>query len=98
MYKGFFGILILTALVAAHCIYLWRGRSEKRPMVPKSVLARLLIAAGLYAAAVVAGLVIVLTGSDATISHAMGILALLFALWFDSMFGRVCGTAESLKE
>lgn len=98
MYKGFFGILLLTALVAAHCIHLWRGRAEKKPLVRKTVMACLLIAAGLYTAAVVAGLVVVLTGLDAAVSHAMGILALLFALWFDSMFSRVCGTAGSLKE
>lgn len=98
MYKGFFGLLGLTALVAAHCVYLWRGRAEKEAKCSAAARAGLIAAAVLYGAAVILGVVVVISGRDAVISHAAGILALIFALWFDSQFSRVCHRGGTWEE
>ena len=97
MYKGFFGLVVLTLLIGAHCVYLWHGRREKKPAWSTGRKVWLLLAAALYVCALAAGLVVVLTGQDAVISHAMGVLALVLALWFDSMLSRACGEKNDLE-
>ena len=65
-----------------------------------AVLNQVLIRAGREEQAMMttlAGLVVVLTGQDAVISHAMGVLALVLALLFDSMLSRACGEKNDLE-
>ena len=64
MYKGFFGLVVLTLLIGAHCVYLWHGRREKKPTWSTGRKVWLLLAAALYVCALAAGLVVVLTGQD----------------------------------
>ena len=93
MYRTFFYILLLAAAVAVHCVYLWnreRAKEDRQPWERGAVIF-LVVLAALCAGAVIAGLAVVLSRGDPTVSHAMGGIALLMAIWFDFRLGRACG-------
>lgn len=93
MYRTFFYILILLAIVLAHCALTWNRyrREEDRQPWSKKAKVFLAVLAALCAAAVIGGLVVVLARLDPTASHALGGIALLMAIWFDFRLCRACG-------
>lgn len=93
MYRTFFYILILLAVVLLHCGLTWRQarQNEERRPWSRSTKAFLAVLAVLCAGAVIGGLVVVLAGLEPTASHALGGIALLMAVWFDFRLGRACG-------
>lgn len=93
MYQTFFYTLIFVAVVLLHCGFIWRQARQERDNRPwtKGTKAVLVLLAASCAAAVIAGLVVVLARLDPTASHALGGVALLMAIWFDFRLGRACG-------
>ncbi len=93
MYKGFYYELALSALVAAHCLYVfvqWR-RGEKRTPWKKMDAAFVIALLAVYAAAVAAGVVAVVRGDDPTVAKGFGALSILIAVWLDFKLSRACG-------
>ena len=93
MYRTYFYILILVAVVAGHCVYTWsRARREKdrRPW-SRGTKVYLAVLAALCASAVIGGLVVVLAHLEPTASHALAGIGLLMAVWFDFRLNRACG-------
>ena len=90
MYKGFFGMLLLSLLPAAHCVYLWRGRADQKTPRRRGVKVLLTVLAALYGCAAAAGIAVAILGAESAAAHAMGLLALVLALWFDYRFGKAC--------
>jgi len=93
MYRTFFYIMILVAVVLIHCGLTWyQARQNKdRPPWSKSTKVFLAVLAVLFAGAVIAGLAVVFARLEPTASHALGGIALLIAVWFDFRLGRACG-------
>lgn len=93
MYRTYFYILILVAAVAVHCVFTWNRarREEDRPPWSRGTKILLAVLAGLCAAAVIGGLVVVLAHLEPTASHALAGVALLMAVWFDFRLNRACG-------
>lgn len=93
MYRTFFYILILLAVVLIHCGLTWRQARQRKDRQPwsKGTRAFLAVLAALCAGAVIGGLVVVLARLEPTASHALGGIALLMAVWFDFRLGRACG-------
>lgn len=93
MYRTFFYIMILLAVVLLHCGLTWyqaRQNKDRRPW-SRSVKIFLAVLAVLCVGSVVGGLVVVLARLEPTASHALGGSALLMAVWFDFRLSRACG-------
>jgi hypothetical protein len=85
--------VLLSLLIVAHSVYLWRlerKRKDRQPW-PAPTKTFLSVLAILYAAAVVAGLAVVIARLEPSASQALGGVALLLAVWFDFRLGRACG-------
>ena len=93
MYRTFFYILLLLAVVLLHCVYIWRQvkRSEERRSWSRSTRVFLIVLAALCVGTVIGGLAVVLARLEPTASHALGGIALLLAVWFDFRLSRACG-------
>ena len=93
MYRTFFYILVLVALIAVHSAFTWhreRSREDRQPW-PRSTRAFLIVLAALCLGLIIAGVVVVIARLEPTASHALGGMALLMAVWFDFRLGRACG-------
>jgi fatty acid desaturase len=88
MYKGFFGLLLLSGVLWAYMLYLSRRTAEK-PTGRKRVL--LTVQTVLCAASAVAGVVLMLCRAEWGAVHAMGLLTLVFSLWRVSVVGAAKG-------
>ena len=92
MYKGFFGMAALSLLPLAHGVYRLRKIEKKLSRGGKAFLIAL---AALYGCAVASGAVVAIIGAEPAASHAMGLIALVLALWFDYRCKRICDNADS---
>lgn len=93
MYRTFFYIMILLAVVAIHCGFTWyqaRKNGDRQPW-SRSTKIFLTVLAILCVGSVAGGLVAVLARLEPTASHALGGIALLMAVWFDFRLSRACG-------
>ena len=93
MYRTFFYIMILVAVVAIHCVSVWLEARQDRDRQPWGSGTKIFLAvlAALCVGCIAGGLAVVLARLEPTASHALGGVALLMAVWFDFRLGRACG-------
>ncbi len=93
MYRTFFYTLIFVAVVLIHCGFTWfRARQNKdRPPWSRTTRIFLIALTALCVGAVLGGLAVVFARLEPTVSHALGGIALLMAVWLDFRLSRACG-------